>query len=760
MKVLHIVSEFSKKNYSISALVFFYYEKLKSHYQLTIANSYVEKKIFDLNGVKIVTFKNLLSLFKVISLKNMIKENDFIHIHGLWSPIQMLSIIISIFLKKRLIIHPHGMLLKEAIKTGNFTKNYSKIISLFILQKFINTEVSFVAITSQESNAINYFFPQSYVKKISNPLPFKINKNINLKKKKVLTYFGRIHPHKNIDLLIDSFIEANLSSDWKLEIYGIGDDVNYLKKIKIKAQNFKNINIYPPIFGKKKIEKMSSAWLNILVSKSEVLSLTILEAATYSLPSLVNKKIEVIKKNDGIIFSETNVKSIAKKINEITSWTKEERDRRGKHIKQDTIKGVDIKSNYRNLYLRYYKDHNKKQSLNINTFINIFYKYKSFIFNSTNYAFNLMYASLSIITLVLFGYYELAGELGLFGSFFITFTQVLSSNIRATVISENNINIALRTLLYRFLLIVISSIIFYYILYFELAFVYKDIIFSFSFLILSLWMSEMKLAILEIQKKINFIKIIFISNTLFIILTLVLLLFNKFLLLNILLLSYSSLSIFICLLDVTKEIKKINKNSIRATYQENIKTIALGSSFTVVLSSFIWRLTIFYLFDKAIAGILYASFAIGSFPGTFFNSIIGPTFVKLKLQISNIGIKLINFIFTIIFILIAFIIIKIINQENFNYSSSLFVIFATLISLFGSLFMVKGMHIRHLLIQSSKKNMLDVFRFDIIYGMSISTYVFFLYFIGGTLGVAFAFLASSVTALYFYSNLYYQQLNT
>ena len=670
---------------------------------MTLANAYVERKIFDLRGIKVKTFTNLSSLFKLLSLKNMINQNDFIHVHGLWSPIQMLSIIFSIFLKKKLIIHPHGMLLKEAIKTGSFIKFYSKKISLFILQKFFSSDVSFVAITNQESTAINYFFPQSYIKKISNPLPFKIDKNINLKKEKVLTYFGRIHPHKNIELLIDSFIEANLSSEWKLEIYGIGDDLNYFNKIKSKVMNYKNINIYPPIFEKKKIERMSSAWLNVLVSKSEVLSLTILEAASYSLPSLVNKKIEVIKKNDGIIFSDTNIKSIAKKINEITNWTEKERDRRGKDIKKDASKDVDIENNYKNLYLRYNQNTHKEQSLNINTFLNIFSRYKSFIFNSTNYAFNLMYASLSIITLVLFGYYELAGEIGLFGSFFITFTQVLSSNIRATVISQNNINLALRTLIYRFLIVVFSSFIFYYILYFQLAFVYKDIIFSFSILILSLWMSEMKLVILEIQKKLTLIKIIFISNILFILLTLSLLLYNQFLYLNLLLLSYAGLSILICLINILKETKKIDSDSIRMTYQENIKTIALGSSFTVVLSSFIWRLTIFYLFDKAIAGILYASFAIGSFPGTFFNSIIGPTFVKLKLRISKIAMKLVNIFFTIIFFTIIFIIIKIFNYESFNYTSTLFVVFATLISLFGSFFMVKGMHLRHLLIQSNKK---------------------------------------------------------
>ena len=93
-----------------------------------------------------------------------------------------------------------------------------------------------------------------------------------IKKEKKIVYFGRIHPHKNLNLLIDSFIEANLDSNWKLYIYGIPDDENYLSELSLKIKDLQNVFIKEPIFGSEKIKEMNTAWMNVLLSKSEVLS--------------------------------------------------------------------------------------------------------------------------------------------------------------------------------------------------------------------------------------------------------------------------------------------------------------------------------------------------------------------------------------------------------------------------------------------------------------------------------------------------------
>ena len=69
-----------------------------------------------------------------------------------------------------------------------------------------------------------------------------------------------------------------------------------LKKLALKSQNIK---FKEPIFGEDKIKTLKSSWCNILLSDSEVLSLSVLESASLKLPSLVNARNNMI--NVGIV---------------------------------------------------------------------------------------------------------------------------------------------------------------------------------------------------------------------------------------------------------------------------------------------------------------------------------------------------------------------------------------------------------------------------------------------------------------------------
>ena len=58
-------------------------------------------------------------------------------------------------------------------------------------------------------------------------------------------------------------------------IYGIEDDANYSLKLQNLIKDQTNIKICEPVFGIEKQKIMSESWANILISKSEVLSLSI-----------------------------------------------------------------------------------------------------------------------------------------------------------------------------------------------------------------------------------------------------------------------------------------------------------------------------------------------------------------------------------------------------------------------------------------------------------------------------------------------------
>ena len=159
-------------------------------------------------------------------------------------------------------------------------------------------------------------------------------------------------------------------------------------------------------------------------------------------------------------------------------------------------------------------------------------------------------------------------------------------------------------------------------------------------------------------------------------------------------------------------------------------------------------------FEKSIAGIFYACFSVGSFPGTLFNSVIGPTFVKKKITI-NKYLSLISKVFFnnsvgLIFLL-SYKIYYLYNLKSFNFLSINFVIFVTSISLIGSYFMSNAMFKRHKMIQEGLTERNELFFVDIIYGLSITMFVPILYFFGGVFATSFAFFVASIFAFIIYT---------
>ena len=302
MKILHIVEEFSKKNTSV----------------LTVANFYLKFNSKEKKNESIFSLKNLnfINFFKLLKKK----EAKVLHIHGMWRLKQILFCLLAKFLKIKIIIQPHGMLLDEAIKSGNYLKYiFKKLIILFY--KYLIIEIYFIAVTKEELNSIKYFFKKSIVRLIKNP--FKSNYYLSKTIRKNFCYFGRINKHKNLELMILSFIKAQTDKSWKFLIYGISEDKEYYKNLKIiiKKYNYqKKIFFKKPIFKDKlKFKAMSQSSYNIIMSKSEILNLSILESLSLGTKVIVNKMIKYPKElSKLIIFSQPNVINLSKKIHELS----------------------------------------------------------------------------------------------------------------------------------------------------------------------------------------------------------------------------------------------------------------------------------------------------------------------------------------------------------------------------------------------------------------------------------------------------------
>lgn len=756
LNILHLTNEFTKKNYSISSLISYLsnlYVKDKS-LNVRITTSNLDSRLFDEN--KIEQFENsgfFFSIFALIKTLKSIARSDLVHIHGIWTQIQIISIVYCSIFNKNIAIHPHGMLLDEALKSAGFTKYLLKKVFLIILKLFVTSKWNFISITDQETKAVKNFFPNCRIYKIPNPIPFDLSdQNIKNKKLKQFVYFGRIHPHKNIELIIKSFLSAKLPDQWKLKIYGIEDDANYSLKLQNLIKDQTNIKICEPVFGIEKQKIMSKSWANILISKSEVLSLSILESSYYGLPTLTNKDIDLKDLNFYVVNSETNQENVREKLVEISNWSEKKRNEIGNNLNFNS-KQKNFRSNIKDyLDIFYNKTFSRVKTYDTELITENKLSLNFFAISGA-YAFNLMFTSLIVILLVLSKNFDVAAELGLTMSFWLSTTQIFSSNVRSISITENDADLANETRLYRIFFSLVSLSLFYIVLFFFLKVTNLNLILSISIMILSQWVFEMTLARYEIRKKYFFFYLFLIINLVVVSVVLYSILFLSVNILIDIFLAYSMLTLLMFIFDF----QKINLSSkfIVNTINRNLKSIAFASSFSIVSSSFIWRLLIFTFLEKSIAGIIYASFSIGSFPGTLFNSVIGPTFIKNKIRIGKFLSYLIKLIFVILVISLLMVIFRIINLSNlnsFNFLNNEFFLFTTLVSLIGSYFMSNAMYNRHKKIQSNILERKKLFGSDVNYGLTIIVFVPVLYFLGGVFGVSLSFFMASIFAFLVYRN--------
>ena len=760
MKVLHVTEELSKKNYSISSLIFFLSNFIvkKINFRYDVLTSNIQEEVFQKkNNIEIINYKKTADIFdNFVSMSKFINKFDVIHVHGIWRSINLLSIFYSINFKKHFYIHPHGMMLDAALKNKGKINFYLKIFFLNIFNFIYGKKLHFVSITDLETISIKKFFPNSEIQFIPNPVPIDDQTFLENKYKKKFVFFGRIHSIKNIDLIIKGFVNANLSDDWTLEIYGIKDDDEYFNKIKKLASKNKNIKFKEPIFGEAKIETLKTSWCNILLSDSEVLSLSVLESASLKLPSLVNEEIQINEyaKNEGVV-TKLDVNTISKKIREISSWETKLREKKGQKLKNfiDKYYGVEKISEK---YISIYKNNTHERSCYKKNYL-FEYLLKLILDNyffqiSLSYIFNFTIPTLIMLFLTLKGKNSLAADVAIITSIFVTFSQIFSSNMKVQIISKNNIYLARSAFQFRFLFSILTFLTFYYLIM-NKGFFEDENITTLSLIILLIliqWIGEINLAVREIYNKLSFFVIYNFLNIIFCLLHISIIFFDT----ELIIISLSAqilLLIYFFIYEKNEVYLEWSIKSIYNSFLSNIKTLAFLSSLSIIFSSLFWRIVIYSIFSKPIAAIYFACFAIGSFPGSAFNIAIGPTFVKQKISLSNKIKYPLYFLFFIALIFSLFSGIFIFKNSELLLPNKYFVWFTLSFSLLGAFLMTYAMYKRQYLLQKIENKSLNIFLLDVLYGGSISLLCPLLYLYGGALMVSLTYFLASCLALCMYS---------
>ena len=736
MRVIQVLDEISKKNISIVSVVRIIssYKYLSDQSKIIVANNQDKLK-------KVGTVKSLFSNLFFSSEVNKILKNqcpDIVHIHGIWRPIHFFFMLHCTFLNIPILVQPHGMLLKEALKSKSFISYTIKLFTLFIFYRFFLTKSAFIAVTQEEKESISKYFPKAKISIVKNPLAIQKISSKSIYKRFV--YFGRFNKHKNLKEFITAFISLKPTDEWSFHIYGIEDDENYKKELLelvIRSGFQKSIKFVKPEFDiKKKFRIISESWCNVLLSKSEILSLSVLEAFSVGTQSLVNRKIffpSWLKKF--IICSEVENKSLVKKIKLIMNQDPDEK-KKLKNIMKNLFQKKYTLSNEKNIYQNFLETI-KDQHKEVNKFSNFSVLFSNLL--------NSVLVPFLMVLSVVFDNSSFAAEIGVFPGIVLLLTQVFSANARSLLIYNLDSKFYDQVINIRFYVgisIVLLLTSYQYFFSFSENFINLSVL---SFIVYLSWINEINLAIHEKNRSSLIIKFFLLISILFYISMMASFYLNNNILLDILK--------FYLLFHILFFLYHINFNNFNIKkfiqfFKNQFKEyLAVASSFFNIIGVIIWRISLVLLLGKPTAGLFFASFAIASFPGTLFNNIVGQI-VTINEKLKELIYKISNILFILYIVLIfSLIVMNELILKEFEFYNFFNI---TLTSLLGTPFMLRALSNRHEYLSFSKEFQKKIFIKDVMYGISICPIIVILFYLGGTNFIIYSYPISSFLALFYY----------
>lgn len=218
------------------------------------------------------------------------RQSDIVHSHGLWLMPNVDAGNAATRVGRALLVSPHGTLSQESLRNAR----YVKTAFWRLLQKNAYAgAVAWVASSAAEAADIDAFGVKSPtpVIPIGIDLSREMASHAEVKHSRKLVFLSRLHPHKNIERMIDLW--ARICTDyptWVLVIAGSGE-AGYVASLKHRAatSGVQSIHFAGYVSGAAKSALLRDADLFILLSKSENFGIAVAEALANGIPAVVSQ---------------------------------------------------------------------------------------------------------------------------------------------------------------------------------------------------------------------------------------------------------------------------------------------------------------------------------------------------------------------------------------------------------------------------------------------------------------------------------------
>lgn len=350
MNILLISSDHSKNNYGVTSVVSQLVDLLSDSEEsdkvfllATGSNSVPQKsrvRVIELPVSKLGAFWRWSpQLVKKIDTLVEKEDIDLIHIHAVWHAAQWAGLIVAKRKKTPVIFSVHGMLEKWFWNDSAYIKQLKKKIYIkALLNPAASSNTFFHAVTPEEKENINRFFPEHQIETIPNAISFPKATDIIgelIKPKHKIVFLGRLHPKKGIELLLHAFGSIiHRHNQWQLEIAGPSEDEIYVHHLKNLVNEYgigSKVDFLGYVAGNSKKKLLEEAWVVVVPSYSEVVGMVNLEAALYRTPSITTYETGLLNwEASGGLLIHPEVKALTGALEKTMQWNIETRISKGK----------------------------------------------------------------------------------------------------------------------------------------------------------------------------------------------------------------------------------------------------------------------------------------------------------------------------------------------------------------------------------------------------------------------------------------------